>query len=135
MKFISIEKSPSNWEFYCWKKNYQKKIINKLIKKIKDSGDKDKLIYVKNLYRYYCILSHLNNIVGLNPYLEKNLQDLYYYLKEQIGYNTKKIIIAIIDCVANDEPLDIIYLYRMFRYNYEDYEKYRKEMLEKNIWI
>ena len=123
-------------------KKLPKKKINKLIKKIKDSGDKDKLIYVKNLYRYYCILSHLNNIVGLNPYLENNLQqkdvkyhclDLYYYLKEQIGYNTKKIIIAIIDCVANDEPLDIIYLYSMFRYNYEDYEKYRKEMLEKKI--
>ena len=144
MKFISIEKSPSNLEFYCWKKNYRKKQINKFIKKIKDSGDKDKLIYVKNLYRYYCILSHLNNLVGLHPYLEKDLQeedakyhclDLYFYLKEHIGYNTKKIIIALIDAVANDKPLDLIYIYLMFRYNYEDYEKYRKEMLEKNIWI
>ena len=136
MKFIKIEKSPSNWEFYCWKKNYRKKQISKSIKKIKDSGDKDKLIYVKNLYRYYCILSNLINLVELHPYLEKNLDEedakyhclgLYYYLKEQIGYNTKKIIIGIIDAVANDESLDINYLYKMFRYNYEDYEDYKKK--------
>ena len=115
-----------------------------MIKKIKDSGDKDKLIYVKNLYRYYCILSHLNNILKSVPNLEKGLNeedykyhclDLYYYLREQIGFNTKKIIIAIIDAVANDETLNIIYLYKMFRYNYEDYENYRKEMLKKNNWI
>ena len=30
--------------------NSWKKKISKLIRKIKDSGDKDKLIYVKNLY-------------------------------------------------------------------------------------
>ena len=144
MKFISIEKSPSNWEFYCWKKNYQKKKINKLIKKIEDSGDKDKLIYVKNLYRYYCIFSHLNNLVSFHPSFEKCIHeedvkyhclDLNLYLKEHIGYNTKGIIIGIIEAIANDEPLDIYYIYLMFRYNYEDYENYRKEMLKKNIWI
>lgn len=153
MKFLEYEKkldeelgenSLTIWTFYCWKKNYRKKQISESIKKIKDSGDKDKLKYVKNLYRYYTILVHLNHIVGSHPILKEEQDetkvkyhclDFYFYLKEHLVYSTKIIIRGIIDAVANDEPLHFRYKYLIFRYNYEEYEEYRKEMLKKKILI
>ena len=152
MKFISLKKkigeelgenSLTIWTFYCWKKNYRKKQISESIKKIKDSGDKDKLKYVKNLYRYYTILVHLNHIVGSHPILKKEQDetkvkyhclDFYFYLKEHLGRCTKIIIRDIIHSIANDESLPFSYKYLMFRYNYEEYEEYCKEFLEKKRW-
>ena len=47
------------------KEKRRKKTIFESIKKLKDSGDDDKIIYAKKLYRYYCILNSMGYI--LNP--------------------------------------------------------------------
>ena len=38
------------------KEKRRKKTIFESIKKLKESGDDDKIIYAKNLYRYYCMI-------------------------------------------------------------------------------
>ena len=59
-----IEDMGCKVEVGCREKR-MKKTIFESIKKLKDSGDEDKIIYAKNLYRYYCILLSMGYI--LNP--------------------------------------------------------------------
>ena len=47
------------------KEKRRKKTIFESIKKLKESGDDDKIIYAKKLYRYYSILNSMGYI--LNP--------------------------------------------------------------------
>ena len=113
-----------------WKKN-----ISKLIRKIKDSGDKDKLIYVKNLYRYYNIFYNLNYLVRSHSILneDKYGSELFYnYLLEDVIDTSQRVIYAIIISVANDEPLDSFHKYLMFPETYEkDYQKEENDKQKK----
>ena len=113
-----------------WKDKYRKKIIIESIRKIKDSGDKDKLKYVNNLYRYYSIFLNLGHLVRSNPILieEKvkyHCEDFYHYLDDKVVDSSKRIITGIISAVANDKPLDSFHKYLMFPDLYE--KEYRKE--------
>ena len=108
----------------------EKKIIIESIRKIKDSGDKDKLKYVNNLYRYYSIFLNLGHLVRSNPILieEKvkyHCEDFYHYLDDKVVDSSKRIITGIISAVANDKPLDTFHKYLMFPEIYE--EEYRNE--------
>ena len=102
-----------------WKDKYRKKIIRESIKKIKDSGDENKLLYAKNLYRYYSIFDNLDCLLKSHPILiEKedkyHCEDFYHYLDDKIIDSSKMIITGIISAVANDETLDYFYKYLMF---------------------
>ena len=113
------------------------KKISKLIRKIKDSGDKDKLIYVKNLYRYYNIFYNLNYLVRLHPILneDKYGSELFYnYLLEDVIDTSQRVIYAIISSVSNDDPLDSFHKYLMFPETYEkDYQKEENDKQKKLI--
>lgn len=112
-----------------WKDKDRKKTILESIKKIKDSGDENKLLYVKNLYRYYSIFLNLGYILKSHPILiEKEVkyhcEDFYHYLDDKIIDSSKRIITGIISAVASDEPLDSFYKYLMFPNLYrKEYEK------------
>ena len=102
-----------------WKDKDRKKIIRESIKKIKDSGDENKLLYAKNLYRYYSIFDNLDCLLKSHPIIiEKedkyHCEDFYHYLDDKIIDSSKRIITGIISAVANDETLDYLYKYLMF---------------------
>ena len=113
-----------------WKDKHRKKIILESIKKLKDSGDESKLLYAKNLYRYYTIFCNLGYLVKTKPILieeevKYHTEDFYHYLDDKVVDSSKRIITAIISAVANDEKLDSFHKYLMFPKFYE--EEYRKE--------
>ena len=99
------------------KRKEEKKTIFESIKKLKESGDDDKIIYAKKLYRYYCTLNSLGYI--LNPQkipFEEDKYGIHYLCSYLEGIvNTAKISIAgVIEALGNDEPLDPFCKYLMF---------------------
>ena len=101
----------------------EKKTIREAIKKLKDSGDETKILYAKNLYRYYSIFDNLDCLLKSNPILiEKedkyHCEDFYHYLDDKIIDSSKRIITGIISAIANDEPLDPFYKYLMHPHKY-----------------
>ena len=103
------------------KEKRRKKTIFESIKKLKDSGDDDKIIYAKKLYRYYCILNSMGYII--NPKKIPFEEDKYgiHYLCSYIdgSVDTAKMIIAgVIEALGNDEPLDPFCKYLMFTHMY-----------------
>ena len=117
-----------------WKDKDRKKQILKSIKKLKKSGDENKLLYAKNLYRYYSIFDNLHCLLKSHPILiEKEVkyhcEDFYHYLDDKIIDSSKRIITGIISAVENDEPLDYFYKYLMFPnlYRLEDKNKNQKK--------
>ena len=103
------------------KEKRRKKTIVESIKKLKDSGDENKIIYAKKLYRYYCILNSMGFI--LNPKQIPFTEDKYeiYYLCSYLDgiVNTAKMSIAgVIEALGNDEPLDPFLKSLMFTHMY-----------------
>ena len=104
-----------------WKEKRRKKTIVESIKKLKDSGDENKIIYAKKLYRYYCILNSMGFI--LNPKQIPFKEDKYeiHYLCCYLDgiVNTAKMSIAgVIEALGNDKPLDPFCKYLMFTHMY-----------------
>ena len=104
-----------------WKEKRRKKTIVESIKKLKDSGDENKIIYAKKLYRYYCILNSMGFI--LNPKQIPFNEDKYeiHYLCSYLDgiVNTAKMSIAgVIEALGNDKPLDPFCKYLMFTHMY-----------------
>ena len=114
-----------------WKHKYRLNLIEQSIKIIKDSGDKEKLLYVISLYEYYKIFFNLGNLLKNNPILiEKEVKyhchDFYNFLEDQVVDNSNRIITGIIGSIANDVPLDIFYKYLIRPDIYkEEFEKKR----------
>ena len=103
------------------KRKEEKKTIFESIKKLKESGDDDKIIYAKKLYRYYCILNSMGYI--LNPKQIPFDEDKYgiHYLCSYLEgiVNTAKMSIAgVIEALGNDELLDPFCKYLMFTHMY-----------------
>ena len=131
-----------------WKDKSRKKKISEAIKKLKDSGDESKLLYAKNLYRYYSIFYNLGYIVNSHPIpFEEKVkycsEDLYHYLDNFID-SSKRIITGVIEAIGNDESLDPFYKYLMFTHMYtpeqvkeigheEIYRREQEEFGENNI--
>ena len=106
-----------------WKDKSRKKTIREAIKKLKDSDDETKILYAKNLYRYYSIFDNLDCLLKSHPILiEKedkyHCEDFYHYLDDKIIDSSKRIITGIISAIANDEPLDPFYKYLMHPHKY-----------------
>ena len=92
-----------------WKEKERKKTMSETMKKLKESGDDDKIIYAKKLYRYYSILNSMGYI--LNPKqisLEEDKYEINYLCQYlDIFVDTAKMCIAaVIKALGNDEPLD-----------------------------
>ena len=103
------------------KEKRRKKTIVESIKKLKDSGDENKIIYAKKLYRYYCILNSMGFI--LNPKQIPFNEDKYeiHYLCSYLDgiVNTANMsITGVIKALGNDEPLDPFCKYLMFTHMY-----------------
>ena len=103
------------------KEKRRKKIIVESMKKLKESGDDDRISYTKKFYRYYSILNSMGYI--LNPKkipFEEDKYGIHYlcsYLENFV--NTGKISIAgVIEALRNDEPLDPFCKYLMFTHMY-----------------
>ena len=104
-----------------WKEKERKKTIFESIKKLKDSGDENKIIYAKKFYRYYSIINSLGYI--LNPQQIPFDEDKYgiHYLCSYLDgiVNTAKMSIAgVIEALGNDVPLDPFCKYLMFTHMY-----------------
>ena len=103
------------------KRKEEKKTIFESIKKLKESGDENKISCAKNLYRYYCTLNSMGYI--LNPKQIPFEEDKYFlhylcsYL-EGIVNTTKMSITGVIKALGNDEPLDPFCKYLMFTHMY-----------------
>ena len=99
----------------------RKKTIIEAIKKLKESGDDDKLIYAKKLYRYYSILNSMGYILNPNQIpVDEDKYGIHYlchYLDDFV--NTAKMSIAgVIKALGNYEPLDPFLKYLMFTHMY-----------------
>ena len=104
-----------------WKEKRRKKTIVESIKKLKDSGDDDKIIYAKKLYRYYSILNSLGFI--LNPQKIPFDEDKYgiHYLCSYLDgiVDTAKLSISgVTEALGNDEQLEPFCKYLMFTHMY-----------------
>ena len=104
-----------------WKEKRRKKTIVESIKKLKESGDDDRISCVKKLYRYYCTLNSLGYI--LNPKQIPFDEDKYgiHYLCSYLDIfldSAKMIITGVIEALGNDEPLDPFCKYLMFTHMY-----------------
>ena len=103
------------------KRKEEKKTIFESIKKLKESGDDDKIIYAKKLYRYYSILNSMGYILNPKqiPFDEDKYGILYLCSYLDSFVNTAKMSIAgVIKALGNDEPLDPFCKYLMFTHMY-----------------
>ena len=103
------------------KRKEGKKTIFESIKKLKESGDDDRISCAKKLYRYYCTLNSMGYI--LNPKqipFDEDKYGLHYLCSYLDGFvNTAKMSIAgVIEAIGNDEPLDPFSKYLMFTHMY-----------------
>ena len=103
------------------KEKRRKKTIFESIKKLKESGDDDRISCAKKLYRYYCTLNSMGYI--LNPKqipFDEDKYEIHYlchYLDSFVD-TAKMSIVAVIKALGNDEPLDPFLKYLMFTHMY-----------------
>ena len=104
-----------------WKEKERIRNIRESMKKIKDSGDEDKIIYAKKLYRYYCILNSMGYILNPKkiPFNEDKYEIHYlcHYLDNFVD-TAKMCITGVIEALGNDEPLDPFLKSLMFTHMY-----------------
>ena len=104
-----------------WKEKARKKTMSEAMKKLKDSGDENKISYAKKLARYYGIFHNMGYI--LNPKkisFNEDKYEIHYLCSYTEGIvDTAKISIAgVIKALGNDEPLDPFCKYLMFTHMY-----------------
>ena len=107
-------------EVGCQEKR-RKKTIFESIKKLKESGDDDKIIYAKKLYRYYSILNSMGYIINPNKISFDEDKYRIHYLCSYLDCfvdTAKMSIVAVIKALGNDEPLDPFCKYLMFTHMY-----------------
>ena len=107
-----------------WKEKERKKNMSEAMKKIKESGDENKIRYAKILARYYGIFHNMGFILNPKISLEEDKYELNYlchYLENFV--DTAKISIAgVIKALGNDEQLDPFCKYLMFTHMYSPEE-------------
>ena len=106
------------------KEKRRKKEMGEAMKKLKASGDENKIRYAKTLARYYGIFHNMGFILNPEISLEEDKYGLNYlctYLDNFV--DTAKISIAgVMIALANDEPLDPFCKYLMFTHLYSPEE-------------
>ena len=90
------------------------------MKKIKESGDENKIRYVKTLARYYGIFHTMGFILNPEISLEEDKYGLNYLCQYlDVFVDTAKIsIVGVIKALGNDEQIDPFCKYLMFTHMY-----------------
>ena len=100
---------------------YRRKIMIEAMKKLKESGDENKIKLVKRLARYYFIFDNIGPITKCPEFpSEEDKYGLYYvhiYLNNFVD-SAKRSIAAVIKAFADDEKLRPFYKYLMFTHLY-----------------
>ena len=104
-----------------WKEKDRKKEMSEAMKKLKESGDENKIMLAKRLARYYGILNNMGYITtSPNFPFEEDKYGLHYihiYLENFVD-SAKRSIAGVMTALANDEKLDPFYKYLMFTHLY-----------------
>ena len=104
-----------------WKEKQRKKEMSEAMKKLKESGDENKIMLAKRLVRYYGIFNNMGPITTCpNFSFEEDKYGLHYvhiYLENFVD-SAKRSIAGVMTALANDEPLDPFYKYLMFTHLY-----------------
>ena len=99
----------------------RKKDMSEAMKKLKESGDENKIGLVKRLARYYFIFDNMGPITTCPefPFEEDKygLHYVYIYLNNFVD-SAKRSIAGVIKALANDEKLDPFLKYLMFTHLY-----------------
>ena len=107
-----------------WKEKLRKKDMSEAMKKLKESGDENKIRYAKKLARYYGIFHNMGFLINPEISLEEDKYGLNYlrqYLENFV--DTPKIsIVGVMKALANDEKLDPFCKYLMFTHLYSPEE-------------
>ena len=120
-----------------WKEKQRKKEMSEAMKKLKESGDENKIMLAKRLARYYGIFHNMGPITTCPNFpFEEDKYGLHYvhiYLENFVD-SAKRSIAGVIKALADDEPLDPFYKYLMFTHLYSpeqianiDREELRRE--------
>ena len=103
------------------KEKERKKTMSEAMKKLKESGDENKISYAKTLASYYGIFHNMGYI--LNPKkisFDEDKYEIHYlcsYL-EGVVDTAKMSIVGLIKALGNDEPLDPFCKSLMFTHMY-----------------
>ena len=118
--------------------------MSEAMKKLKESGDENKISYAKTLARYYGIFRNMGFILNPEISLEEDKYGLNYLCQHLDNFvDTAKIsIVGVMTALANDEKLDPFCKYLMFTHLYSPEEiaeidreelKREEERIEKEI--
>ena len=107
-----------------WKEKQRKKEMGEAMKKLKASGDENKIRYAKTLARYYGIFNNMGFILNPEISLEEDKYGLNYLCQYLDNFvDTAKISIAgVMKALADDEKLDPFCKYLMFTHLYSPEE-------------
>ena len=114
----------------------QREEMSEAMKKIKDSGDENKIKIAKRLARYYGIFHNMGPITTCPNFpFEEDKYGLHYvhvYLENFVD-TAKRSIVGVIKGLADDEKLDSFYKYLMFTHLYspEEIAKIDREELSR----
>ena len=99
----------------------RKKEMSEAMKKLKESGDENKIKLAKRLSRYYGIFHNMGPITTCPNFpFEEDKYGLHYvhtYLENFVD-SAKRSIAGVIKALADDEKLDPFYKYLMFTHFY-----------------
>ena len=103
-----------------WKEKERKKTMSEAMKKLKESGDENKIKLAKILARYYGIFHNMAPTINPNFPVEEDKYGLHYvcYYLENYVDATKRSIAGVIKALADDEKLDPFCKYLMFTHLY-----------------
>ena len=104
-----------------WRENERKKNMSEAMKKLRESGDENKISLAKRLARYYGIFNNIGPITTKPEFpFEEDKYGLCYvhlYLENFVD-TAKRIIAGVIKALADDEKLDPFCRYLMFTHLY-----------------
>ena len=108
-----------------WKEKQRKKEMSEAMKKLKESGDENKIKIAKRLARYYGIFHNMGPITTCPNFpFEEEKYGLHYvhiYLENFVD-SAKRSIAGVMTALANDEKLDPFYKYLMLTHLYSPEE-------------
>ena len=108
-----------------WKEKQRKKEMSEAMKKLKASGDANKIMLAKRLARYYGIFHNMGPITTCPNFpFEKDKYGLHYvhiYLENFVD-SAKRSIASVMTALANDEKLDPFFKYLMLTHLYSPEE-------------
>ena len=99
----------------------RKKEMSEAMKKLKESGDENKIKIARRLARYYGIFHNMGPITTCPNFpFEEDKYGLHYvhvYLENFVN-SAKRSIVGVIKALADDEKLNTFYKYLMFTHLY-----------------